>query len=77
MKRLLYLMESMLWRCILLLLIILSSSSSASNERLPFTLGIRDSFMIAHSFHNDPHFGPAGGLVCMLFIPFFFHSFQI
>ena len=27
-----------------------------------FTLGIRDSFMIAHSFHNHPAFGPAGGL---------------
>lgn len=27
-----------------------------------FTLGIRDSFMIAHSFHQHPSFGPAGGL---------------
>lgn len=27
-----------------------------------FTLGIRDSFMIAHSFHNHPRFGPAGGM---------------
>ena len=27
-----------------------------------FHLGIRDSFMIAHSFHNHPSFGPAGGL---------------
>jgi len=27
-----------------------------------FTLGIRDSFMIAHSFHDHPSFGPAGGL---------------
>jgi 6-pyruvoyltetrahydropterin/6-carboxytetrahydropterin synthase len=27
-----------------------------------FHLGIRDSFMIAHSFHGHPAFGPAGGL---------------
>jgi 6-pyruvoyl-tetrahydropterin synthase len=27
-----------------------------------FHLGIRDSFMVAHSFHNHPAFGPAGGL---------------
>jgi 6-pyruvoyltetrahydropterin/6-carboxytetrahydropterin synthase len=30
--------------------------------RPAFQLGIRDSFMIAHSFHNHPSFGPAGGL---------------
>ena len=33
---------------------------AASN--LPFVLGVRDSFMIAHSFHQNPRFGPAGGL---------------
>ena len=27
-----------------------------------FRLGIRDSFMIAHSFHQNPAFGPAGGM---------------
>ena len=27
-----------------------------------FHLGIRDSFMIAHSFQDHPSFGPAGGL---------------
>lgn len=27
---------------------------------LPYTLGIRDSIMIAHSFHDHPSFGPAG-----------------
>lgn len=27
-----------------------------------FTLGIRDSLMIAHSFHQHPAFGPAGGM---------------
>ena len=27
-----------------------------------FTLGVRDSFMIAHSFHQHPSFGPAGGM---------------
>jgi 6-pyruvoyl-tetrahydropterin synthase len=36
----------------------LSSSSSSST----YTLGVRDSIMIAHSFHNHPKFGPAGGL---------------
>jgi 6-pyruvoyltetrahydropterin/6-carboxytetrahydropterin synthase len=38
----------------------LASNSGTSN--LPFVLGVRDSFMIAHSFHNNPKFGPAGGL---------------
>jgi len=27
---------------------------------MPYTLGIRDSIMIAHSFHDHPSFGPAG-----------------
>uniref|UniRef100_A0A7R9WRW2 6-pyruvoyltetrahydropterin synthase n=1 Tax=Craspedostauros australis TaxID=1486917 RepID=A0A7R9WRW2_9STRA len=27
---------------------------------MPFTLGVRDSLMIAHSFHQHPSFGPAG-----------------
>jgi 6-pyruvoyltetrahydropterin/6-carboxytetrahydropterin synthase len=31
-------------------------------KRYPFMLGIRDSFMIAHSFHGHPSFGPAGGM---------------
>lgn len=29
---------------------------------LPYTLAIKDSIMIAHSFHGHPSFGPAGGL---------------
>ncbi|KAL3780062.1 hypothetical protein HJC23_007311 [Cyclotella cryptica] len=29
---------------------------------LPHTLSIRDSLMIAHSFHSHPSFGPAGGM---------------
>lgn len=33
-----------------------------SRPYLPYTLAIRDSIMIAHSFHNNPNFGPAGGL---------------
>ena len=28
-----------------------------------YTLGVRDSIMIAHSFHGNPSFGPAGGMV--------------
>jgi 6-pyruvoyl-tetrahydropterin synthase len=35
---------------------------SVSSTVPKFHLGIRDSFMIAHSFHNHPSFGPAGGL---------------
>lgn len=30
------------------------------NHHLPYSLGIRDSIMIAHSFHDHPAFGPAG-----------------
>lgn len=36
--------------------------ANAAHQNLPFVLGVRDSFMIAHSFHNNPKFGPAGGL---------------
>jgi 6-pyruvoyltetrahydropterin/6-carboxytetrahydropterin synthase len=55
----------------ILLLVILSSSCSSSSSTNggsgsggggTFSLGIRDSFMIAHSFHNHAAFGPAGGL---------------
>lgn len=28
----------------------------------PYSLGVRDSLMIAHSFHKHPSFGPAGGM---------------
>ena len=31
-------------------------------SHFPFSLGVRDSLMIAHSFHNNPRFGPAGKL---------------
>ena len=37
-------------------------SPAASRPHLPYTLAIRDSIMIAHSFHGHPSFGPAGGL---------------
>ncbi|KAL7441060.1 hypothetical protein ACHAXH_006207 [Discostella pseudostelligera] len=33
-----------------------------SRPYLPYTLAIRDSIMIAHSFHDHPSFGSAGGL---------------
>lgn len=39
---------------------LLSSLSCVQGKA--FTLGIRDSFMIAHSFHQHAAFGPAGGL---------------
>jgi 6-pyruvoyltetrahydropterin/6-carboxytetrahydropterin synthase len=32
------------------------------SKELPYSLGVRDSLMIAHSFHNHPSFGPAGGI---------------
>ena len=32
------------------------------NSSLPYSLGVRDSLMIAHSFHQHPSFGPAGGM---------------
>jgi 6-pyruvoyltetrahydropterin/6-carboxytetrahydropterin synthase len=35
---------------------------SAYRPYLPYTLAIRDSIMIAHSFHGHPLFGPAGGM---------------
>jgi 6-pyruvoyl-tetrahydropterin synthase len=35
---------------------------SCIKGEMAFRLGIRDSFMIAHSFHGNPKFGPAGGL---------------
>ena len=31
-------------------------------SELPFSLGVRDSLMIAHSFHDNPRFGPAGSM---------------
>jgi len=51
----------------ILLAVLVSLAASASTgvvaaERLPFTLGVRDSLMIAHSFHDHPAFGPAGGM---------------
>ncbi|KAL7444403.1 hypothetical protein ACHAXM_012005 [Skeletonema potamos] len=36
--------------------------ASTSRPYLPYTLAIRDSIMIAHSFHDNPNFGPARGL---------------
>lgn len=39
-----------------------SSPHFTSSVNLPYTLGIRDSIMIAHSFHDHPAFGPAGKL---------------
>ncbi|KAL7501483.1 hypothetical protein ACHAWT_009378 [Skeletonema menzelii] len=40
----------------------LRGGDATSRPYLPYTLAIRDSIMIAHSFHNNPNFGPAGGL---------------
>jgi 6-pyruvoyltetrahydropterin/6-carboxytetrahydropterin synthase len=45
----------------LLLLLFLLCYRVAETDAI-FHLGIRDSFMIAHSFHHHKNFGPAGGL---------------
>jgi len=39
----------------------LRSLPSSADDSL-FSLGVRDSLMIAHSFHDHPSFGPAGGM---------------
>jgi 6-pyruvoyltetrahydropterin/6-carboxytetrahydropterin synthase len=46
----------------LFLLLLLLATRTVVSGRPAFTLGIRESFMIAHSFHDHPAFGPAGGL---------------
>ncbi|KAG7353759.1 6-pyruvoyl tetrahydropterin synthase [Nitzschia inconspicua] len=40
----------------------LALSKLDDTSSFPFSLGVRDSLMIAHSFHGHPSFGPAGGL---------------
>lgn len=48
---------------LLLFLLVLSCAVDIGVEgSRAFSLGIRDSFMIAHSFHGHTSFGPAGGL---------------
>lgn len=37
-------------------------SKPSFTDDFPFSLGVRDSLMIAHSFHGHPSFGPAGGM---------------
>ena len=39
-----------------------TDSSSSLSSQSTYTLGVRDSIMIGHSFHGHPRFGPAGGL---------------
>jgi 6-pyruvoyltetrahydropterin/6-carboxytetrahydropterin synthase len=46
----------------LALLLLLLLGFHVADTDATFHLGIRDSFMIAHSFHHHPSFGPAGGL---------------
>jgi 6-pyruvoyltetrahydropterin/6-carboxytetrahydropterin synthase len=52
--------QQLLFSAALLLLACTTTTSNASSS--PFSLGVRDSLMIAHSFHNHPSFGPAGGM---------------
>ena len=44
------------------LLLFLIGGNALRSEDFPFSLGVRDSLMIAHSFHGHPSFGPAGGM---------------
>jgi 6-pyruvoyl-tetrahydropterin synthase len=43
------------WLCVLI-------SAVMAKATLPYSLGVRDSLMIAHSFHGNSNFGPAGGM---------------
>jgi 6-pyruvoyltetrahydropterin/6-carboxytetrahydropterin synthase len=45
-----------------LLLLFSLFATTAFGGSPAFRLGIRDSFMVAHSFHGHPAFGPAGGM---------------
>ena len=55
-----------LWFPVLLLLSYPLGSSALRRsvvvDEFPFSLGVKDTLMIAHSFHGHPSFGPAGGL---------------
>jgi len=44
------------------MLMLMLSMAKVAEAAPAFRLGIRDSFMIAHSFHRHPAFGPAGGM---------------
>jgi len=53
------------WILVAILLLSLPINATALRSSLddfPFSLGVKDSLMIAHSFHGHPSFGPAGGL---------------
>ena len=53
------------WFLVAILLLSLPINATALRSSLddfPFSLGVKDSLMIAHSFHGHPSFGPAGGL---------------
>mmetsp|Transcript_29840 Transcript_29840/g.62368 ORF Transcript_29840/g.62368 Transcript_29840/m.62368 type:complete len:162 (+) Transcript_29840:40-525(+) len=47
---------------VLFLLLLKAISVTCRSDSNGFTLGIRDSLMVAHSFHDHPSFGPAGGM---------------
>ena len=47
---------------ILMIAMGVADASIRNNDILPYSLGVRDSIMIAHSFHGHPAFGPAGGV---------------
>ncbi|CAJ1952546.1 unnamed protein product [Cylindrotheca closterium] len=49
-------------RCFLALVAATIILGVSAISPFPYSLGVRDSLMIAHSFHSHPKFGPAGGM---------------
>ena len=41
--------------------------SMRGGSDFPYTLGVRDSFMVGHSFRGNPDFGPAANMVRTIF----------
>ena len=55
---------------VLILLVKPNQAIFGSPRELPYSLGVRDSFMIGHSFRGNPDFGPAANMVSDLFISY-------
>lgn len=47
---------------IVIFIVVAFFANIAAANDMPYSLGVRDSLMIAHSFHQHPSFGPAGGM---------------
>ena len=51
----------------------LNLASIRGGGEYPYTLGVRDSFMIGHSFRGNPDFGPAANMVRIIDWPLFYY----